>query len=133
MANLPGQKRGELSKDEMRSMVVHRGWVDGREGFVFCRLDAVICADRLLRAELTWNDDGESKEDNMPTSYFDPMLTIESNRLDRNDWSRWVTHDAIHIDISGDLAAELASKPPTDVLGQFAAEVAGLRLWKGSR
>lgn len=70
-----------MTKEQIDTMTVADGWGDGRDGFVWCRLDAVIREEgnRRLFAELTWDDssDDDDTENGDPIRYYDPQLLFE--------------------------------------------------------
>ena len=126
----------------MDSMSVHPGWDDGRRGFVWCRLDALLDPARLLYAELTWNDDSDDDEEPVdPTQYFKPVLAIETHRIVVNgrpdcDDPRTL-HDRGYLLSIGRFTArltcaesiELANSEPTTLLEKYAKEIADLPVW----
>lgn len=120
-----------MTPDEIAAIQPCPGWDDGREGFIWCRFDAILTpADdpRHLRAEITWDDDSdfEDNESGEPSLYFDPQLWIETNARDPNDPDRLVTFDGFKVPISTQEAFELLMSPPASILAKYADRIAGL-------
>ncbi len=125
--------RGRLTPDEMRCLTHHPGWDDGREGYLWCRFDAMLSPEddpRHLRAELTWDDDSEfdDNETGDPTCYFDPELWVETNRRVVRD-HRLETYDGFKVILSRQEAAEILLADPKELLAKYADEIAKLRCW----
>ena len=80
-----------MTPEQMSALVPHPGWDDGREGFVFCRFDAVLDErpDFRLRAEVTWLDGRELPPDRRHTMYYDPELFLEVESPDGS--GKWAT------------------------------------------
>lgn len=116
-----------MTPEEMAAVVPHPGWGDGRRGFVWCRFDACIGNGVGLRAEVTWNDDGERHE---TTRYFDPQLLLQTNRMlpvPNSQLTEWVTVDQVAVPITDELAVTLVTGDPQLLVAAYAAVIAGLK------
>jgi hypothetical protein len=104
-----------MTTEEMQQLTIHPGWYDGREGYLWCRLDAVLDETTGLRAELTWNDDGD--EGDTLTRYIDPELYLE----------RYVNEEILGacrpIDLTQEEAVGLAANDPKDILTLYAPTI----------
>lgn len=123
-----------MTREQFMALPVHPDWDDGRDGFMWGRLDAVLCPARLLRAELTWDDDGEAVFNAAtPSNYHSPQLQLESNRRvpEMSGPGRLETFDHIIIDLADSEAAAIAAAPPLALLTAYAAEFAKLALHDG--
>ena len=131
--------RFAMTPGEIVAIQAHPGWHDGREGFLFCRFDAVVDEARMLRAEITFDDDGDDDDntnpDHAPSRYFDAELYLEANRpcsCCADPGSHWVTIDGhtILIEDKARLADLLATDPRelavryADVFATFQTEEA---------
>jgi hypothetical protein len=120
--------REPMTPDQIAALNFHPGWDDGRVGYVWCRFDAMLTpADdpRHLRAEVTWDDDGDFVgNDGVPRCYFDPELWIEANAK-RADGTL-TTVAGRRIAITRTEAATLLHDDPREILIRYAAAVADL-------
>lgn len=127
------QINGPISAADMAALQPCPLWSDGRKGYVWCRFDVLLCPETRLRAELTWDDDGdfEDNETGEPTVYFDANLFIETNRpeMPTQEFSL-VTWDGIGINLSREEAIALAMGDPRDILTKYASQIANLAVWK---
>lgn len=112
----------------MEALPLHAGWLDGRTCYEWCRIEAVLCADRKLRAELTWDDCVlvGSDRGSVPIGYTDAQLLLESNTPDRADPDRWVTYDSVWFPISREEALALVARAPEELLTKYADKIAAL-------
>lgn len=125
-------RRGEVSAAEMAAIKLGPGWTDGRFDSLFCRIEAQIDMRRLIRAEVTWADDAERDDyGGVVGNYFDPMITLESNRIDPRDPKHWITVETIHIDLSKDEAVGIVTASADKVFRMFGKEIDSLQLAEG--
>ena len=110
-----------LTLAQMLALPHHPGWGDGRTGYQWCRFDAVVDTDRLLRAEITWDDDQDELCDGTVSQFTDPELLLESNRLVENG-QVWQTVNTELIKLTEEDALRLIQLPPAHTLSEFAAE-----------
>ena len=141
-------REGAISAAVMDSMSVHPRWDDGRRGFVWCRLDALIDPVRLLYVELTWNDDGEDDEvSDGATKYFSPVLAIETHRIVVSGGPGCDDLEAIDdpkmlydrgylqpigrftVRLTSAESMEVASSDPAALLEKYAKDIANLPVW----
>ena len=105
-----------LTRKQIDALPFHPGWDDGRHGFVWCRFDAIIDRERLLRAEVTWDSDGIDETG----TFHSPELKLEANVLVRDEWFK--DADTV-IRITNEQAAGIIAAPPADLLRQYAREI----------
>ena len=124
--------RDAMTPDEIAAIKPHPGWSDGREGYMWCRFDAVVDRKRWLRAEITWGDDLEFKdnENGEVRIYFAPELFIETNRPQGPRGQSWVTYDGETINLTKDEAVTLASSDPREILTKYADVISKLKFWE---
>lgn len=122
-----------MTRDEMMRLQPADGWGDGRDGFLFCRFSAVIDRLRRLRAEVVWEDDGDSLPANQPpTLYTNPQLELEYYRPDQvvgfGDLTAFEggPERCLILSITDDLAREILAVTPTDLLRRYADWFASL-------
>lgn len=123
---------GPVSAGEMSRIAVCALWDDGRVGSEWCRFDAMVDAARRLRAEVTWDDDGDfDGSSGEPTVYFAAQLWLETNRPETplSGEDGLVTWDGVRIDLGREEALALVAGPPAAVLERYADQVASLRVW----
>lgn len=112
----------KLTQAEMDGLQFHPEWEDGRGVYLWYRFDAVVDRDRMLRAELTWNDDFEQVEDELNVVYLDPILLLERNVFGDDDPRRWQTLCSLELEVSQARAREILLAPPTQLLVDYATE-----------
>ncbi len=117
-----------LDAEAMRELRVGEGWEDGREGFVYCRFDAVIDKEKMIRAEVVWLDDEDHDGDGEVTQYFRPSLRIESNRPSADSPDVWEIVDEAIFSLTMQEAVDLVDNPATDILTAYAERIAKLKL-----
>lgn len=114
-----------MTSQEMAALVPHPDWGDGREGFLWCRFDAVIRPEIGLRAEITWADSVLNGE----TIYTRPQLRLETNQLvtvgGHREMRTWETAD---IPLTEETAVLIATNLPADLLHRYAEGIAMLRI-----
>lgn len=139
MARTTKTRRGPMTTEEMKALVIHPNWGDGRYQFLFCRLSAIIDRGRWLRAELTWMDDSDDERgdpsDTQIRQYYDPELFLESNRPEVRhdgtvDKSSWVTVDSIWLPLTRAEAELLARSHPAEILDRYEEHIRNLILWE---
>lgn len=120
---------GLISAAEMDAICPDHRWSDGRIGYMWCRFDAMLDPLRRLRAEVTWDDDGdfEDNEDGAPRVFFDAELFLETNRP---EGPCLVTFDGIKIKLSREKAISLVMSDPARILDEYSAEIATLEIWR---
>lgn len=112
----------------MHAIPVHAGWADGRTGFIWCRLDAVIDPARLLRAELTWDEDEATRR------FHTPVLVLEANRRESpGDTESYKTWDTVAVPLADDVAVELMTGDPLAILARYPDQIAQLDFWDPSK
>ncbi len=115
--------RETVASEEIFKITPHEDWNDGRIGFCFCRFDAML-DETGLRAEITWEDDGDLYFDGKPRTYTDPVL-----RLETNHWKdeSWVTLNAMYIEITQAQAVEFVQSAPQVLKEKYTEHIATLR------
>lgn len=124
-----------VTPDQMRTLRVGPGWDDGREGYSWCRFDAVIDPARRLRAEITWDDDCDFDDNHglPPRVYFAPILRLETNRPESPSGATgWVTWDEISISLTRDGAITLIASEPAVILNRYRQQIEALKVWARS-
>lgn len=114
--------RTELTTpEEIAAITHHPGWDDGREGFLWCRFDAVVSREQLLRAEITWGDNGGDDDndnpDGAPTVYFNPELRLTAETV-RPDGS-WKTVADRVIPLINERAFAILDRDPAELLKPY--------------
>lgn len=116
-----------LAWPDMQALRHHTGWVDGRSGFLWCRFDAVIDEVRLLRAEVTWDDNGE--REHLTTTeaclFHEPELLLERNALGPD--GNWVRRAFILLPLTQTEAAQLIAADPRVLLLTYVEQLAVLQ------
>lgn len=119
-----------LTKAQMDAIVVHPGWEDMREGYLFCRIEATLDRGRLLRAEVTWGDNGDGLADgDYPSKllYRDPELWLETCEPETKTHGLR-TYDGLVVSLSQAEAVGLVTGDPAALLTRYAAEIARLKV-----
>ena len=112
---------------DMMAAPVDPGWDDGRTGFLWCRVDALLDKTDGVRAEITWADDADDSSRRTPTEYYDPQLLLQTNRRERGDELRTVKETVIVL--SDDQALAYMAAPPQRLLEIYADQIGTLRTW----
>ena len=120
----------KLTKAQMDALVVHPGWKDMREGCLFCRIETMLDRSRLLRAEVTWGDNGDELDDDEYPSkllYSDPELWLETNEPETKAHGLR-TFDGINVSLTQAEAVGLVTGDPAALLTRYAREIARLKV-----
>lgn len=114
----------ELTYEQLMAMPHHPGWADGRGRHEWFRFDAKVEEARMLRAEVTWNDDRDDLDKDRAEDFLftEPQLLLESNKPGRPGYSPWETLDSVIIDITQEEAARIVASPPSDLLERYAED-----------
>lgn len=115
-----------LTQEEMDGLKFHPEWEDGRGSFMWYRFDSVVDRFRLLRAELTWDDNFETVDDELEIRYCDPILLLELNGIGTDDPGHWETAATREIEITQARAREILLAPPSQLLIDYAEEFKAL-------
>ncbi len=114
-----------LTAKDMRGVKVHAGWDDGREGFCYCRVDAVLtAAPHHFRAELTWELEDELAAPG-EEGFVYPELWLEANELRSGD--HLVTLDGVKFRVDVEDAIALMEGDPVDLLTKYGDIFASLK------
>lgn len=122
--------RDRVTQLEIDSIQHHPGWDDGREGWMWCRFDALLDENLGHRAEITWGDDSESDDydpaDPRPLTYFSPELRLETNtRVAEGRSYRLETLDERIVAVTHSEAVALLMSDPRELLVKYREFFAG--------
>ena len=123
----PDPDRREMVREgELMQLKLHHKWHDGRLGYCFARIEAVLDRRRRVRAEITWLDDAEQQTDGIARVYWAPTLTFETNVYD--DCGAWRRFDAKTIPLTWSKVIELVAADPAGLRTAYFGEIAQLKV-----
>lgn len=116
-----------MTHDEMMKLRLHPGWKDERMGATdakWCRCVAVLDGAIGLKADISWNDDGD--DDQPITKYDSPILILETTLHFGTE--KEATLDTIPIELSVPSAIKHLTKDPANLLQMYAKRIAKMRV-----